>query len=61
MQTLYSNLSLAKTGIVQDSIEFAAGSQRIEYDSGCQMQRMRLYFPFHGSDRPTEIWQNSNT
>ena len=61
MQTLYSNLSLAKTGIVHSFIWFAAGSQRIEYDSGCQMQGMRFYFPLHDSDRPIGIWQNSNT
>jgi hypothetical protein len=61
MQTLNSNLSLAKTGIVQSSIGFAAGSQRIEYDSSCQMQRMRLCFPFYNSDRPIGIWQNSDT
>jgi hypothetical protein len=61
MQTLYSNLSLAKTGIVQGSIGVAEGSQRIEYDFGCQMQRMQLHFPFHGSNRPIGVWQNSNT
>jgi hypothetical protein len=61
MQTLYSNSSLAKTGIVLGSIGFAAGSQRIEYDFGRQMQKMRLHFPIHGSNRPIGVWQNTNT
>lgn len=61
MQTLYSNSSLAKTGIVQGSIGFVAGSQRIEYDFGCQMQTMQLHFPIHGSNRPIGVWQNTNT
>jgi hypothetical protein len=37
------------------------GGQRIEYDSGCQMQSMWFYFSFYNSDRPIGIWQNSNT
>jgi hypothetical protein len=37
------------------------GSQRNGYDSGSQMQRMQVHFPFYNSDRPIGIWQNSNT